>query len=46
MFAGEAEGRLEMLLQDAVAGRLAPLYNFIKGLPSIEGTPVPFLPKQ
>src|SRR5207302_6120812 len=27
MFAGEAEGRLEMLLQDAVAGRLAPLYN-------------------
>src|SRR6476469_7649444 len=43
MFAGEAEGRLEMLLQDAVAGRLAPLYNFIKGLPSIEGTPVPFL---
>src|SRR4029077_20142 len=46
MFAGEAEGRLEMLLQDAVAGRLAPLYNFIKDLPSIEGTPVPFLPKQ
>ena len=46
MFAGEAEGRLEMLLQDAVAGRLAPLYDFIKDLPSIEGTPVPFLPKQ
>jgi len=46
MFAGEAEGRLEMLLQDAVAGRLAPLYNFIKDLPSIEGTPVPFLPEQ
>src|SRR6516225_7821359 len=42
MFAGEAEGRLEMLLQDAVAGRLAALYNFIKDLPSIEGTPVPF----
>ncbi len=46
MFAGEAEGRLEMLLQDAVAGRLAPLYNFIKDLPSIEGMPVPFLPKE
>src|SRR6266404_8386622 len=46
MFAGEAEGRLELVLQDAVAGRLAPLYNFIKGLPSIDGTPVPFLPKQ
>lgn len=46
MFAGEAEGRFEMLLQDAAAGRLAPLYNFISDLPSIEGTPVPFLPKQ
>ncbi len=46
MFAGEAEGRLELILQDAAAGRLAPLYNFINELPSMEGTPVPFLPKQ
>jgi hypothetical protein len=46
MFAGEAEGRLEMLLQDAVAGRLAPLYNFMSDLPDIAGTPVPFLPRQ
>src|SRR6185436_18228885 len=38
MFAGEAEGRMEMLLQDAAAGRLAPLYNFMKDLPGIEGT--------
>jgi hypothetical protein len=45
MFAGEAEGRLEVVLGDAAAGRLAPLYNFMKDLPGMEGTPVPFLPK-
>ncbi len=44
MFAGEAEGRLELLLRDAAAGRLQPVYNFMKELPGIEGTPVPFLP--
>ena len=46
MFAGEAEGRLEMVLRDAAAGSLAPLYNFMKDLPGIEGSPVPFLPKR
>jgi Radical SAM superfamily len=46
MFAGEAEGRFELVLQDAAAGRLAPLYDFMAKLPDIEGTPVPFLPKQ
>ncbi len=46
MFAGEAEGRLDMVLRDAAAGRLAPLYNFMKDLPGIEGAPVPFLPKR
>jgi radical SAM superfamily enzyme len=45
MFAGEAEGRLDIVLRDAAAGRLAPLYNFMKDLPGMEGTPVPFLPK-
>src|SRR5215471_21032081 len=46
MFAGEAEGRLELVLQDAAAARLVPLYDFMRDLPDIEGTPVPFLPKQ
>ena len=46
MFAGEAEGRLDMVLRDAAASRLAPLYDFMKDLPGIEGTPVPFLPKR
>src|SRR5260221_4161306 len=46
MFAGEAEGGLDQLLIDAAAGRLEPVYNFMKDLPGIEGTPVPFLPKR
>ncbi|WP_027684903.1 B12-binding domain-containing radical SAM protein [Rhizobium leguminosarum] len=45
MFAGEAEGRLDMVLCDAAAGELKPLYNFMNDLPGIGGTPVPFLPK-
>ncbi|RUM18677.1 radical SAM protein [Rhizobium phaseoli] len=45
MFAGEAEGRLEMVLRDAASGALKPLYNFMNDLPGIGGTPVPFLPK-
>src|SRR6266571_2599514 len=46
MFAGEAEDRLDTVLRDAADGRLAPLYDFMKDLPSIEDTPVPFLPKR
>ena len=44
IFAGEAEGRLDGLLQDTAAGRLQPIYNFLNDLPGIEGTPAPFLP--
>ena len=46
MFAGEAEGRLEIMLRDAAAGQIKPLYNFMNDLPAIEGTPAPFLPKR
>jgi radical SAM superfamily enzyme YgiQ (UPF0313 family) len=46
IFAGEAENRLDMLLRDAAGGRLAAQYDFIKDLPGLAGTPVPFLPKQ
>ncbi|MBY4630356.1 B12-binding domain-containing radical SAM protein [Rhizobium croatiense] len=45
MFAGEAEGRLDMVLRDVASGELKPLYNFMNDLPGIGGTPVPFLPK-
>ena len=37
MFAGEVEGRLDILLRDVAEGRLQPVYNFMKDLPSIEG---------
>jgi Radical SAM superfamily len=46
MFAGEAEGRLDVVLRDAAGGALAAVYNFMKDLPGLEGTPVPFLPKR
>jgi radical SAM superfamily enzyme YgiQ (UPF0313 family) len=46
MFAGEAESRLDMVLRDAAERRLAPIYDFTNDLPGLEGTPVPFLPKQ
>lgn len=44
LFAGELEGRAEMLLKDAYAKSLKPLYNFIEDLPGLDGTPVPHLP--
>jgi hypothetical protein len=46
-FAGEAEERrLDIVLRDAWAGTLAPLYNFMDDLPSLEGEPPPILPRQ
>ncbi len=45
VFAGEVEGRLDLLLQHAATGRLEPVYDFMNELPSITETPVPFLPK-
>lgn len=45
MFAGEAEeGRLDVVLRDAAAGKLKSLYRFIDDLPSLEGVPTPNLP--
>ena len=46
VFAGEAEGRLEGLLIDAVAGQLQPVYSFIDELPHLEGQPLPIIPRQ
>ena len=46
IFAGEAEGRLEGVLQDAVAGQLKPLYNAMDDLPLLEGQPLPIIPRQ
>jgi hypothetical protein len=43
LFAGEAEGRLEQVLQDAYAKKLKPLYNYMADLPGIEGSPIPLI---
>jgi radical SAM superfamily enzyme YgiQ (UPF0313 family) len=44
LFAGEAEGRLEIVLRDAWNGTLKPLYNYMDDLPSLEGAIIPILP--
>jgi hypothetical protein len=44
LFAGEAEGRLEGLFADALAGRLAPVYNFMDDLPALQQQVTPLLP--
>jgi hypothetical protein len=45
LFAGEAEeGRLDVVIRDAWGGSLAPLYNFMDDLPSLQGEPPPILP--
>lgn len=46
LFAGEAEGRLGQVLQDAAADQLKPLYNFMDDLPNIEGVAMPLLPAE
>jgi hypothetical protein len=46
-FAGEAENaRLDQVLRDAWSGKLAPLYNYMDDLPSLEGEPAAILPAQ
>ena len=44
LFAGELEGRMDELLLDAFRRELKPLYNYMKDLPDLGGSPVPFLP--
>ncbi len=44
LFAGEAEGRLDIVLQDADRDRLQPLYDFMADLPGLDGVPTPLLP--
>src|SRR5271156_3697750 len=43
LFAGQAEGRAGAVAQDAFAGRMRPLYNFMGDLPGLEGAPIPIL---
>ena len=43
-FAGEAEGRFDGVLRDALAGRLKPIYNYMDDLPGLEDAVLPILP--
>jgi hypothetical protein len=45
LFAGEAEGRLEGLFADALAGRLEPIYDYMAALPALQRQVTPFLPR-
>jgi radical SAM superfamily enzyme YgiQ (UPF0313 family) len=45
LFAGEAEGRLDDLLNDAANGALKPIYDYLNDLPGLDGQPIPFLPR-
>ncbi len=45
LFAGEAEGRIETLIRMPPAETLKPIYNFVNDLPGLEGSTVPFLPR-
>ena len=46
LFAGEAEGRIDEVLQDAAAGTLKPIYNYMSDLPALESAPTPYLPPE
>lgn len=47
VFAGEAEeARIDDVLLDAYAGKLKPVYNYLKDTPGIAGAPVPHLPAE
>jgi radical SAM superfamily enzyme YgiQ (UPF0313 family) len=46
LFAGEAEGHIDTLLQDAYADRLQPVYNFLADLPGLNGAVAPYLPPE
>ncbi|MFL6934126.1 MAG: radical SAM protein, partial [Xanthobacteraceae bacterium] len=46
LFAGEVEGRMDGILQDAANQTLQPIYNYLSDLPSIEDEPTPILPAE
>ncbi|MDF0602838.1 radical SAM protein [Psychromarinibacter sp. C21-152] len=43
LFSGEAEGRLDIVLQDAFRGEMRPVYDYMNDLPALQNAPRPFL---
>ncbi len=46
IFAGEIEHRFDQFLRDACNRELAPIYNHLADLPSIDGVPPPYMPRE
>ena len=46
LFAGEAEGRMELFLRDSLACELKPIYNYLSELPGLQGAVTPFLTRK
>ena len=46
LFAGEAEGRFDVVIRDAYAGKLKPIYDYMNDLPALEGATLPILPAE
>lgn len=44
LFAGEAEGRMAALLQDAARGELKAVYDYVQDRPDLRGQVLPLLP--
>ncbi len=44
IYAGEAEGRLDLLFQDVYRGELKPVYDYMNDLPDLAEAAVPTLP--
>ena len=46
LFAGEVEGRLDLLLEAAYKRQMKPIYNFLNDLPNLQHEPIPYLPER
>ena len=46
LFAGEAEGRMELFLRDALQRKLKAIYNYLSELPGLQGAVTPFLTRK
>jgi hypothetical protein len=45
LYAGEAEGRMDVFLRDMAAGTAKPIYNYMDDLPEMAAATYPILPR-
>ena len=46
LYAGEAEGRMDVFLRDVAAGTMKPIYNYMNDLPEMAAATYPILPRE